>query len=242
MRTRYHCFLLALVACLALPATGLADPGGYLAPGLEGLVAAPGEIAGNRLASRASTALDLNGGAVELTPELQALIDRAARAAVAPAAAAPQIVYLQAPAAPTTEPASGIAAVLQAVPIETWALLLGVILMIVLQLLGARGASVRSKVDYWIDIAYGLAEAAARGAAPGSVVLKIPAALDAFHRGLTGEGIKPTGADVSRAQAAWTARAEQEHIEADIRAKAAARAAAEAKPVGAGALLAEASK
>ena len=53
---------------------------------------------------------------------------------------------------------------------------------------------------------------------------KLPLALDAFHRGLTGEGIKPSGVDVARAQAAWTARAAQEKVEADIRAKAAAKA------------------
>lgn len=218
--SRFHiCSLVAIVACLSLPAAVQAapDPGGAVPQ------------------------------AVQATPAAQPV----AQQAMQPAAPVIYLVQPQAAAAPATTatvaaPAaaqsSGVGAVLKAVPIETWGLILGVIALVVLQLLGAKGATVRSKIDTWIDLAYYAAEAAARAAGPDSPVNKISVALDAFHRGLLGEGLKATATDVAKAQAAWTAKAEAEHVETEIRARAAAQAAAETKPVGAGALLAEAAK
>ncbi len=248
--SRFHpCSLFAIVACLTLSTAVQAAPPGSQLPDTV-----------SRTASGAVGAIDQAvAGATDAAahPELQAVDPAALRTmreaiaqelAAQKAASTPQVIVVQpqaqapagvAVAAPPTVGAqsSGVAAVLKAVPIETWGLILGVLALVVLQLLGARGAAVRSKIDTWIDLAYYAAEAAARAAGPDSPVNKVTVALDAFHRGLLGEGVKATATDVAKAQAAWTAKAEAEHVETEIRARAAAQAAAEAKPSGAGAVL-----
>ncbi len=187
----------------------------------------------------ATLAIPLSASAAgDVAPDFPAIAAAAAPsspqafAAPRPAGQQPQVVYLVQPQASAAAPAtsssssapSAILGVLSAVPIESWALILGLGALAVFKILGDRGAKAAQFVDKWIDFAYYAAEAAARQAGPDSFFDKGAGALNAFHQGLLGVGVTPSPADIAKAQAAWAAQAAREHVAVDLQAKAAAQA------------------
>lgn len=214
-------FVLAVIACLALPATGLAAPFGSEIPDTV-----------DRLAS----------GALD-QPRV---VEQPAGAVAVPAQA--PVVYILQPqaAAPAASSSGGSVAigVLGAIPGEVWGALLGVIATLLFSLWKGTGAS--KARDIVLQLAEGAWYVAEKNGGAGAK--KFADACDAFHKALTGAGLKLDTTAIALRDSTFGAMsaadkvARQRTTEAEIRAKAEAQAAAETKLSTAGELLAEAAR